>query len=51
MNSLEMDYFESDLIKNYMNDYSDKILEDLKNKVEEIQGKAISKTIFLCLFF
>ena len=46
-NSLEIDYFESDLMKNYMNDYSDKILDDLKNKFEETQIKAKGKNILL----
>ena len=48
-NSLEIDYVESDLMKNYMNLFSDKMLEDLKNKFEETQRKARSKNKLLLL--
>ena len=44
-NSLEIDYVESDLMKNYMNDYSDKILENLKQEYEETVKKSKSKNL------
>ena len=43
--SLERDYVESDLMKNYMNDYSDKILENLKQEYEETVKKSKSKNL------
>ena len=42
-NSLETEYVESDVIKNYMNLCSDKIMESLKLEFEETLTKAKSK--------
>ena len=42
-NSLEAIYAESNMIKNYMDDNSDKIIESLKIEFEETLNKAKSK--------
>ena len=41
--SLEIDYDESTPLKNYMSDYSDKIMESLTQDFEETLSKAKSK--------
>ena len=43
-NSLENDYVESNLIKNYIEDNFDKITESLKQEFEETLRKAKSKS-------
>ena len=42
-NSLEINYFESNLIKNFMNLCSDKILESLKQEFEKTLKQVKSK--------
>ena len=42
-NSLEANYVESNMMKNYMNGCSDKILESLKQEFEETLKEAKSK--------